>query len=284
MTRRELLLAASGFALTGSTALAAVCKDSKDAQALSSIAAKAKSRGWDQLPLGALSGRIGLELAGTPYMASTLEVDGPEACVLNLQGLDCVTFYESCLGLARCIRRGRASIAGLRHEITRMRYRDGRIDGYGSRLHYTTDWFHDNEKRGLVKLIAKDLPGSVPFSKKIDFMSTHPASYRQLKWDSAMVARIAEVERQMASRALYYVPVDKVAEAEPHLQTGDIVGIATSVAGLDCSHTGLCYRDGDTLRFLHASSKAMKVILDRRLSDYLKTGPKNTGVMIARPA
>jgi hypothetical protein len=79
------------------------------------------------------------------------------------------------------------------------------------------------------------------------------------------------------------LPKGRVAKAEPLLQTGDIIGLTTTMPGMDISHTGLCYRDKDgILRFLHASSTQKKVVLDRRLSACL-SGEKTTGIMVARP-
>lgn len=40
-----------------------------------------------------------------------------------------------------------------------VRYRNGSLDGYPSRLHYFTEWIRNNEKKGLVKDIAAELGG-----------------------------------------------------------------------------------------------------------------------------
>jgi hypothetical protein len=68
------------------------------------------------------------------------------------------------------------------------------------------------------------------------------------------------------------------------LGRGDIIGITTTIKGIDCSHTGMCYRHSDgSLRLLHASLTEKKVILDRTLSEYLASVSKHTGIMVARP-
>src|SRR5262245_52549194 len=67
----------------------------------------ARLRRWADLPIGTRVGTIGMELRGTPYVASTLErPDGREACSVDLLGLDCVTFFEICLGVARILKHG----------------------------------------------------------------------------------------------------------------------------------------------------------------------------------
>jgi hypothetical protein len=93
-------------------------------------------------PLGEVVGSIGRMFLETPYVAHTLEVEGPERLVVHLGGLDCLTFVESTLALARCVRRGRTTMDDFRAELQQLRYRDGRIDGYPSRLHYFTDRLH----------------------------------------------------------------------------------------------------------------------------------------------
>ncbi|MDB5035754.1 MAG: Lipoprotein [Chlorobi bacterium] len=240
---------------------------------------------WKSLPIGELIGKIGLEMRGTPYVGSTLELfDDHEVCSVNLLGLDCVTFFESALGLARSIKRGDATPAALMAQVTYTRYRGGRMTDYTSRLHYTSDWFYDNEAKHVVRNITRELPGAVRFTNPVNFMSTHPDAYKQLKANPKLVPVIAEVERSINSRTMYYVPKDKVKSIEPKLQTGDIIGITTTINGIDCSHTGLCYRDdAGLLRFLHASLTKKQVTLDDELSVYLASVSKHTGIMVVRP-
>jgi hypothetical protein len=240
---------------------------------------------WKGLSLGDAIGEIGLALLGTPYVGSTLELSNDrEFCCVNLRGLDCVTFYETALGLARMIRKGGLTPQALVKEISFMRYRAGKLDGYLSRLHYTSDWLEDNEKKRVVKNLTRGLTGAVRMEKRLNFMSTHPDAYRQLKAHPVWVSRMAALEEEITARRPWYVPNDHVAEIEPLLKTGDVVGIATTADGLDCSHTGLVYVDKlGVCRFLNASSVKKQVVLGDRLSEYALKYKKNLGVMIARP-
>jgi hypothetical protein len=287
ITRRSLLRSFGLAAMAPAAKAAAMLgtKNFEGYEVLDRIMAKADARRWKDLSIGGRVGAIAFELIGTPYVGHTLEIDDTrEQCVVVLTGLDCVTLFESSLGMARMIAKSRRTAPDLMREVTFTRYRSGKIDGYPSRLHYTSDWFHDNQKKGVVRLITDGLPGARPFVKKIDFMSTHPESYRQLKANPRLVPVIAAQEAEITRRQPAYLPLERVADAEKLLQTGDIVGITTSTAGLDCSHTGLCYRDGrGALRFLHASSLQKKVLLDERLSDFLAKNSRNTGIMLARP-
>lgn len=256
-------------------------------EAFNRLVKLAQERHWKDLPMGELIGAIGMELRGTPYVGSTLELyEDREVCSVNLTGLDCVTFFESALGFARMLKEGKEmSPAALMEQVTYTRYRDGKISDYASRLHYTADWLYNNEEKRVVKVITRELPGAVRFTSPVNFMSKHPASYKQLKANPDMVPHIAEIEDRINARNMYYVPKDKVAEIEPLLKTGDIIGITTTINGIDCSHTGLCYRDEQgVLRFLHASLDKKQVVLGDELSKYLASVSKHTGIMVARPA
>ena len=136
----------------------------------------------------------------------------------------------------------------------------------------------------MVRLITRELPGAARFTKRVNFMSTHPAAYRQLKANPALVHKIARVEADINARTMYYLPKEKVAAARARLMTGDIIGITTTIDGLDCAHAGLCYRDADgVMRLLHASSTRRAVVLDEDLATYLAGVATHTGIMAARP-
>jgi hypothetical protein len=244
-----------------------------------------RERAWTELPIGERIGAIGLALRQTPYVDATLELyEEREVCSVNLRGLDCVTFFESSLAFARMLRHGGRTPEALLAEVTFTRYRGGRLTDYGSRLHYLSDWFFDNERKRVVRLITRELPGATRFIKRVNFMSTHPEAYRQLRAHPDLVRTIARVEAEINAREMQYVPREKVAAAEALLMTGDIVGVTTTLDGLDCAHAGLGYRDGEgVLRLLHASTTRRAVILDEELSTYLGRVSTHTGIMVARP-
>ncbi|MBU6453980.1 MAG: DUF1460 domain-containing protein [Cyanobacteria bacterium REEB67] len=251
------------------------------------IIAHARSDKWSALPIGELMGKIALELEGTPYVASTLELSSDrEICSVNLDGLDCVTFFESTLDLARIIKKGKDSEEDLLKEINHTRYRGGVLGDYPSRLHYTTDWFVDNEKKGVVKILD-NLPGAEPFTQQVSIMSANPQSSRQLTAHPELVAKIKAQEDQINSRHLDFIPLDKIAAVEPLLKTGDIVGVCTNQTGIDITHTGLIYKDeSGTVHFMDASSKksVMKVTIERGpISQSLNWSKHLTGAMFARP-
>ncbi len=249
------------------------------------LLALAREHAWSGLPIGERIGAVGMALRQTPYAASTLELyEDREVCSVNLRGLDCVTFFENALAFARMLRRGERSPGALLAEVTFTRYRGGQLTDYASRLHYMSDWFVDNAHKRVVRLITRELPGAVRFTRRVSFMSTHPEAYRQLGASPDLVREIARVEDRINAREMHYVPKEKVAAVAPRLMTGDIAGITTTIDGLDCAHTGLCYRDaGGVLRLLHASTTRKAVILDDDLATYLARVSTHTGIMVARP-
>jgi Protein of unknown function (DUF1460) len=256
----------------------------------------ARERGWRKLPIGERTGAIGIALLHTPYAAATLETSEGrarnggmaardlEVCSVDLRGLDCVTFFETALCFARMLKRGGKTPRALLRQVRFTRYRSGRLLSYASRLHYTTDWFADNARKRVVRLMTGELPGAARLEKRVNFMTTHPEAYPRLAADPTLVRKIARVEDRINGRPLAYVPKHRVVDAQPFLVTGDIVGITTSIGGLDCAHTGLCYRDEQgRLRLLHASTTAREVTLDVELAAYLARVATHTGIIVARP-
>ena len=251
------------------------------------IVAKADKEGWRKLTIGDLIGKLACQLEGTPYVASTLELyPDREVCSVNLTALDCVTFVETTLALARMLQKGGNTPEDLLAEVAAIRYRDGRPGDYSTRLHYMSDWLADNSQRKIVKLL-EDLPGSEPFNQKVGFMSSHAPSYRRLISQPDQVEKIKYHEATINSRSLKFVPLAKIAAVEPLLKTGDIVAVCTNQAGLDVVHTGFVYRTTDgTAHFIDASSSKgkMKVTLEPGpLHSSVKWSPKLIGVMLARP-
>jgi hypothetical protein len=295
MLDRRALLALASRAFLGAGALAVLRPDRArgdgDAVGLTGrdtferLVEQAREHAWVDRPIGERIGTVGMALRRTPYVDGTLEIyEDREVCSINLRGLDCVTFFETALAFARMLRRGRLTPEALLAEATFTRYRGGRLTDYASRLHYMSDWFADNDDKRVVRLITRELPGATRFSKRVNFMSTHPAAYRQLKANPELIQKIARVEADINARTMHYLPKDKVAAAGGRLMTGDIVGITTTLDGLDCAHAGLCYRDqGGALRLLHASTARKAVVLDEDLATYLAGVPTHTGIMAARP-
>lgn len=227
---------------------------------------------------------IGKTFKGTPYAAKTLEIGETESLVVNLHGLDCTTFVENVLAFSSLLMDGKSDFDSFTETLENIRYKDGKLDGYGSRLHYFSEWISNNEKKGLVKEITSEI-GGVEINKEIDFMGNHRDLYPFLKDDSNF-DKIIETERELAKRTFCYLPQDQIEANEHLINTGDIIALATSINGLDVTHTGIATREKDgRIHLLHASTGSMEVEVSKLpLVDYLKGIKSNIGIMVARPA
>lgn len=256
-----------------------------------SLLRQAYAQNWANLPIGDRTTAVGLALVGTPYGNWTLEIhDRIEAPSVNFLEMDCWTFFEIALGFARMLAdpRDQHTPQRLLHYIELDRYRGGRCDGtYLSRLHFLEEWAADNEARGLVKNITRDLGGIRMPRREITTMSGPWRSYRYLRANPNLVPKIRAMESRVSDLPVFYIPKARVPAIEPRLRNGDIICITTSWHGCYSSHVGLAYRDPQgVLRFLHATSSRSKgraVILDARLADYLNAHTKHTGIFVARP-
>lgn len=224
----------------------------------------------------------GESLLGTPYVAHTLETQ-PEQLVVNLRELDCTTYAENCLAIARCVKSGKTTFEDFTYELQNIRYRNGVIDDYPSRLHYFSDWIFENEKQGFIKQIS-EATGHTKYPLEVNFMSTHPGSYKQLAGNKDFVQQLSAKEKEISKRKMYFIPENEIAKYEAQLKPGDIVGICTSIKGLDISHVGILVNKNNRIHLMHASSTGEKVMVsDSTLEDYLKAGNSTIGIIVARP-
>ncbi|MEP3208338.1 MAG: N-acetylmuramoyl-L-alanine amidase-like domain-containing protein [Maribacter sp.] len=226
---------------------------------------------------------VGKTFMGIPYVAKTLEIGEKESLVINLQGLDCTTYVENVLAFSLLLRDGKADFDSFTDTLKTIRYKDGILDGYGSRLHYFTEWIRNNQQKGLLKDITAEV-GGIAVNKDINFMGTHRELYPFLK-DDANFEKILATERELAKESFCYLPQDQIEANEHLIQTGDIIALATSINGLDVTHTGIATREKDgRIHLLHASTGSKKVeVSELPLAEYLKKIKKNTGILIARP-
>ena len=255
------------------------------------LVAKAKAGNWKALPIGERTAAVGQALVGTRYKHFTLEIDNRiESPSVNFQGMDCWTFFEIAVGFARMLNEQESTWTPERllHYIEMDRYRGGECTGdYLSRLHYLEDWLYDNNRRGLVEDLTRDLGGrSVPHSARE--MSTGWRHYRYLASNRSLLGPLARMEANVSSRPLYEIPKSKVAGIESKLRSGDIIGVISRERnGLhSTAHVGLALRTSDgALHFMHASSPSNygHVVVDSQLSKYLYRYGSDSGILVARP-
>ena len=255
----------------------------KDVEVCNSKFSLAVEESLSEEPIGDVIAEIGKSFIGTHYEAFGIEKKGKEQLVINLTGLDCTTFLENALVFARLIKEGKHNYNDYLAELTFLRYRNGVIDQYPSRLHYFSDWIYNNEKKGIVKDITEELGGE-PIKFKVNFMSTHPDSYMHLKENPEFILKIKDQEREISFRDYYYIPEDRISLVEDKIHNGDLLAFTTSVKGLDIGHTGIAVREKDgRIHLLHAPNVGYKVqISEKPLADYVKSIKRHTGIIVLR--
>ena len=249
----------------------------------------AVAEGVDKLPIGEGIARLGATFVGATYTPGTLEAPGPEHLVINLRELDCVTFIENVLALTWLIREHgtailadqRAAMRQYEEHLTTLRYRDGKLSGYPSRLHYFSEWLSDNEAKGLLRIRTREL-GGVPDPEPITFMTQHRDAYKQLV-DSAFFAEIGRIEERLnAQGPRYYIPETQIAPVESRIQNGDIIAATSTLPGLDIAHTGIAYWKDGRLHLMHAPLVGKNVeISELPLVERLQGINAQDGIMVS---
>jgi len=255
----------------------------KDVEVCNSKFNLAVDKALSEKPINEVIIQIGKSFLGTEYVANTLEKVGDEQLVINLTGLDCTTFLETSLTFARCIKKGNTSFEDYQEELTFIRYRDGKLDKYPSRLHYFSDWIYNNQQKGIVKDITEEL-GGTKIKFNLNFMSENPKYYKQLEENPEFIPVIRKQEKEINSRQYFYIPEDDIEKIESKIQAGDLIALTTSDKGLDIGHVGLAIKmDSGRIHFLHAPLAGSKVqITEKPLSDYAKKIKKHTGIIVLR--
>lgn len=237
---------------------------------------------------------IGKSLMGKPYVPHTLDrqstgVAEEEQLVVNFQEFDCTTYLETVLALTLAAHESGgkpATETAFRKHLTQLRYRNGVVEGYASRLHYFSDWLRDNERRGLIADVTHEI-GGVPVSKAVNYMTACVWKYPHLT-DPAVYKQIASVEQDVSRQPFYFVPKAKISAVEKSLKDGDIIMLTAARPGLDMKHVGFAVwqtaPDGTRrVYLLHASSDHGEVVMtEHPLADYVLWNKRLSGIRVAR--
>ncbi len=290
---RDKLGASSAQRTTGLT--------TADSKRFASLRFQFKEKKWQNLEVGDRIQAIAEQFLGEHYQANLLEQSSTEQPFISLHQFDCVLFLETILALTTVLSKNSdntepflssvLSISQSESElftaIQRYRYRDGKIDGYCSRLHYFSDWILDNQRRGNVDQIVQD-PRSTILMRPLNFMSNNWQKYPPLVKNPALRDCIAQSEtkisNQLKTSALRYIPTQELRSQQSKLRSGDLVGIVTNMNGLDVTHSGFLYRKHSKLQtgLIHASIRSgIKISPD--LERYVMGVEGAIGIVVARP-
>ncbi len=254
-----------------------------DSAAFRMFCAYAKRYGLEQMSVQERIPVIARFFLGRPYKSGTLDVPDSEKPVVNLRETDCVTLVENILALARLPKYREQNLSRFVDNLVRIRYRNGKITDYASRLHYSTDWLYEMQQQHLLKDVTQKI-GGVEFPHNIGYMSKNFRNYPQLAADTlTLLPKIRAVEAEMNRRTYYYIPKDSIYKTESRIEPGDIVLITTNIPDLDTSHLGIAYERNGKIYLLHASSSARRVVVSTEpLGAYTQTVGNQTGIIVAR--
>ncbi len=227
------------------------------------------------------------QFLGVPYVAHTLEVNDDERLVINTRQLDCTTLVETVAALKLCTQAGKHGFADYLNALRQLRYRQGRMAGYPSRLHYFTDWIRDKVAMQLVTDIQQPNP---PFSAvqtvNVDYMSTHTSAYKALKANAALVPEIRAAEQSLTGMKVRYIPKRSLRNSallRKVIKDGDILAITCNKKGLDIAHLGFAVWRSNGLHLLNASMIHKKVIEEpMTLYQYMQKHKTHTGIRVVR--
>ena len=224
---------------------------------------------------------------GVPYVAYTLEVNDDERLVVNTRQLDCTTLVETVTALTLCAYRHLFTWRDYLNALSAMRYRNGRIEDYTSRIHYFTEWITLNTEAGIVKEIQEpDPPFSAIQNVKVNYMSQHPQSYKALREHPEYLDAIREMEQRVSGGRFRYIPKQMVKNQtllRQAVNDGDIIAITCKKAGLDIAHLGFAVWKDGKLHLLNASMLHKKVVEEpMTLYQYLQQHSTHTGIRVIR--
>lgn len=224
--------------------------------------------------------QIGQTFLGLPYEGGTLE--GPEEkLICKLDAFDCYTFVENVMAISMTKHSEQPTFENYMRILQNLRYRNSKIDGYGSRIHYFTDWAKTAEKNNYLKDLSPTL--GVKMDKSINFMSQHRNLYPSFAKDDKVLEDIVLMEKNLAKKTIYHIKKEDYSTYEPAIKTGDIIAFTSTVAGLDVNHEGFAVRKNGKLYLMHASIEKKKIIIsDETLQQYLIRIKKHAGFMVLR--
>ena len=199
---------------------------------------------------------ISKDFLGTRYEGGTLIGSSEEVEVLtiNLEGVDCFTLLD----YIEAIRRAKTFLA-FKKTLRLVRYRQGNVS-YFDRNHFFSDWIQNNAR--YIEDVTEKVGGqsAIKIKKKLDLLP--------------------DIEAR--ERIITYIPSGLLnEEIRTRLKTGDYIGIFSTKAGLDVSHTGILIKSEDELILRHASSlKRVRKVIDQNFMDYIS---QKKGIIVLRP-
>ena len=206
---------------------------------------------------------LSTQLLDTYYAESTLvgDKDTPEVFVINLLGVDCLTFVEYIEAM-----RLSDSFSAFESNLRKVRYKYGIVE-FANRNHFFTDWIEYDAE------FVDDITEKIGVENAVKVQKT----LNEKEDGSFFLAGIQPVPRE-----IIYIPSDSIDDSVlGNLRTGDYAGIYSPLKGLDVSHAGIIIKKDNSLYLRHASSqREYRKVVDQDFVCYMTGKP---GMIILRP-
>lgn len=210
---------------------------------------------------------------GIPYGSGGKGL-GPEELLLNLDQMDCMTAVENLLAIHIARRSGDLSLESFAQALLTLRYEATPPCRWEDRYHYLTHAFLRWEKWGSW------LPLGHPDPRPITYISQNRPKYAGFRdWK-----HIQRIEELLSSRPRFYIPTDELQAWLPALRDGDFIAFISTEPGLDVSHVGVFFWEGEKPTFAHAALRERKWVYGEDLCAYLdRRRAKVSGITVFRP-
>jgi hypothetical protein len=206
---------------------------------------------------------LSTQFLGVDYAESTLigDKDTPEVFVINLRGIDCLTFIEYIEAM-----RLSDYFSAFESNLRKVRYKYGIVE-FANRNHFFTDWIGHNAE--FVYDATEEIGGKNTVKVLKSLNEKEDGSY--------ILAGLQPVPRE-----IIYIPSDSIDDSVlGNLRTGDYAGIYSPLKGLDVSHAGIIIKKDNSIYLRHASSlREHRKVVDQDFRDYMANKP---GMIILRP-
>ncbi|HMP32535.1 MAG TPA: DUF1460 domain-containing protein, partial [Saprospiraceae bacterium] len=136
---------------------------------------------------------------GKPYVAGSLDKEEIEQLTIDTSGFDCYTLVETVVAKSTLP-------SDIANKIQQLRYRDGVIKDYTSRIHYFLEWIYENSKNGILQDVTSSFECAQPYAFDVHYMSSNPKKYQQLDKNPDLVSEIKSYENKINNLKFQYIP------------------------------------------------------------------------------
>lgn len=211
----------------------------------------------------------------------------PQAHTLvNVRQMDCMTFVENFWALAftrhlvaqmKVKPSDEDAFAMYVQNLNAIRYYEGKNIRNEDRIQYLTSGFIQLEKAGVLTAVGKET--GKPLTKKINYVSANRAKFGGFTdWTF-----IQSKEREMSEYTYHTFTKSDLDDYAKVARNGDLVGLVTTVSGLDVSHCGVITIRNGKVYMTHASSVKKHLVVAQDLNEYLSNRTTISGIVVYRP-